>query len=289
MPSKILNGVVRRSDDDRDYKFEKHIAHLVKTVDVPDEFDLSTSVNEPPIADQGQKGACGAFSGAGALGYINNGAVLSPEFIYDQTRSLMGTLNEDSGVDNRTLASVLVKYGTCLEKQYPYTEKLITVAPSDKLVKYAQEYKALKYVFVDGIDQIMQTMVTLNTPVIFGMEVFSGFESDEAKNTGLIPMPSKTESGLGGHDQEIMGWNKNLDFGNGLIGGVKVRNSWGKNYFQSGYEWIPFAYFDSSLNYVFDSFVVMKNDTTVVSPTTTKRSNGFLSLIFAFLKSLFSI
>jgi C1A family cysteine protease len=102
-------------------------------------------------------------------------------------------------------------------------------------------------------------------------------------------MPKINETSIGGHDQVIVGWDKTLDFGNGIVGGFKVRNSWGSDVFQSGYEWIPFAYFDSSLNYVFDSFVVMKDDTIVVSPTTNKNSNGFLSLIFAFLKSLFYI
>src|SRR5438309_274810 len=110
-------GWIQQTKDDRDFKFTSKLKSL------PTSFDLSPNMG--PQLDQEDLGSCGPNSAAEMVDYDQKAEkhLLTPPsrlFIYYTTRSLMGTTNQDSGVDNRTLLKALNKYGYCPESQWPY-------------------------------------------------------------------------------------------------------------------------------------------------------------------------
>jgi C1A family cysteine protease len=70
-----------------------------------------------------------------------------------------------------------------------------------------------------------------------GFTVFDSFE-EAASNGGFIPYPKPTESVQGGHAVTIVGYDTNKEEGAFL-----VKNSWGVDWGEGGYGWIPMRYF----------------------------------------------
>ena len=67
-----------------------------------------------------------------------------------------------------------------------------------------------------------------------GFSVYSSFESPTVARTGIMPYPNTSrEQLLGGHAVLIVGYNKT---NNTFI----VRNSWGQNWGDRGYFYMPF-------------------------------------------------
>src|SRR3954469_15925510 len=89
----------------------------------PDEVDLSVpplAAPFEPIWDQSSIGSCGPHAVVGDIVFDLvkhgiTGVMPSRLFTYWVTRQLMGTVNQDSGVDNRTLLKSLNQYGWCDE------------------------------------------------------------------------------------------------------------------------------------------------------------------------------
>jgi C1A family cysteine protease len=71
---------------------------------------------------------------------------------------------------------------------------------------------------------------------VFGFTVFSSFESQDVANTGIMPMPNlKTEVVKGGHAIMAAGYDDSKE-------AVLIRNSWGEDWGENGYFWMPYDY-----------------------------------------------
>jgi C1A family cysteine protease len=77
--------------------------------------------------------------------------------------------------------------------------------------------------------------------VVFGFQVYSGFESDKVAKSGMLSLPAKSEELLGGHAVVIVGFDDDLVI-DGHAGAVKVRNSWGEGWGLKGHFWMPYKY-----------------------------------------------
>ena len=65
--------------------------------------------------------------------------------------------------------------------------------------------------------------------------------SDEVKKTGIMPMPEEDEDMLGGHAVMAAGYDNDTRM-------FLVRNSWGKNWGDNGYFWMPYDYISKTKN-----------------------------------------
>jgi C1A family cysteine protease len=83
----------------------------------------------------------------------------------------------------------------------------------------------------------MQMLGCLASGYIFlvGFTVYQSFESNDVALTGVVPMPQIGESVLGGHCVEIVGYSI-------LTRMFIFKNSWGVNWGDKGYGYMPFAY-----------------------------------------------
>jgi C1A family cysteine protease len=214
-----------------------------------------------PIEDQGQLGSCTANAGVGLFEYFERRAFGkyvdgSRLFLYKATRNLLGW-EADDGAYLRTTMGAMALFGVPPEKYWPYQEHKFNEEPSAFLYSYAQNYQALLYYRLDrpGINKdnllasIKQHLVN-GLPTIFG---FTCYTSLDLADNGDIPFPDRKENVEGGHAVMAVGFDDNkkiVNPGNKKIvstGAIMIRNSWGEEWGNKGYGWLPYDYIKNDI------------------------------------------
>jgi C1A family cysteine protease len=88
---------------------------------------------------------------------------------------------------------------------------------------------------MDGNLNEMRQSIALSYPVVFGFSVYDSFMSDQVARTGIYNEPKIGETYQGGHAVVIVGYDN-------ILRRFKVRNSWGLNWGQQGYVWMPYSF-----------------------------------------------
>lgn len=231
--------------DHRDFFFAAKHAVMAN---LPAKVDLSTpSLASPfePAWDQGKLGTCGPHSAAENLVFDMlryNFPLVMPSrlFIYYYTRKLMGTLQSDSGVDNRTMLKALAQYGWCDEALCPYSDDPQTFLqqPSGVAQAAALQNKISQYLAVPQDLSQLKACLASGYPFILGFTVYESFESVATAQTGDTPIPKQQEAVLGGHDVLCVGFDDaTLRF--------KFKNHWTPQWGKNGYGTLPYSYVTS--------------------------------------------
>jgi C1A family cysteine protease len=201
-----------------------------------------------PVKDQGQLGSCTANMAANMYEYMckrgkTSYVELSRLFIYKTTRWLLH-LTGDTGAYIRSALGALVVYGAPPEEYYPYEVSKFDETPDVLNAGFAQSFQVTKYFRLDkGVPSNEQLITRMKEYLAkgfclgIGFTVFDSFE-EAASNGGFIPYPKPNESVQGGHAVTIVGYDKNKEEGAFLI-----KNSWGTDWGERGYGWIPIKYF----------------------------------------------
>lgn len=227
------------SVDARDFLFTP------KTKELPKQVDLREKMS--PIVDQGQLGSCTSnalVSGLREYLLLQEGkdVRLSRLYHYWHERALEGTVDEDSGATLRDGMKVLKKFGVCPEEDFPYQIERFTEQPSKKAEEDAGQFKITEYHRVPTFNKLKAALAE-RLPVAIGIMVFESFESEEVAQTGIVPMPKWYEKELGGHAMLAVGYDDEKQH-------VIVRNSWGDQWGDGGYCYLPYDYFTHRI--VFD-------------------------------------
>ena len=81
---------------------------------------------------------------------------------------------------------------------------------------------------------------------MFGFTVYSSYA--QAASTGKIPYPTAGEKIVGGHAIVTVGYDDTMKIKNTNTGGIDttgallIRNSWGTEWGDNGYGWLPYNY-----------------------------------------------
>jgi C1A family cysteine protease len=218
-------GWKRQSFDPRDWKY--HVPRRV-TAALPPSFDLTGSMG--PLLDQADLGACGPHSAAECIDYdqkVEGLPVVVPSrlFIYWCVRDLMGTTDQDSGVDNRTMLKALNRRGFCPESLWAYDTSRFAERPPQACFDAALPNRITAYAAVaKQLDQMKGCLAT-GRPFIFGFDVFPSMMTDAVAASGVVPDPTPGETAEGGHDVTIVAYDDN-GFGKVPGGAFKFRNHW---------------------------------------------------------------
>ncbi len=255
--------------DLRDYTDEKpELADLVKKIGfdpqgavepaLPENTDLTEWC--APIENQKTLGACSAHAAVGMVEYFAKRAHQkyldgSRLFIYKATRNLMGTIG-DTGAWLRNAMGALSLCGVPPEKYWPYTDAKpdFDAEPPAFVYAVADNFEALRYFCHDPAqntipaDQVLASVkkyLAAGIPAIFGFFGFPSFGQTDVP--GGIPYPAPDESAQWGHAVMAVGYDNgikitNLKSNQTTVGALKIRNSWGTEWGQSGYGWLPYDY-----------------------------------------------
>lgn len=209
-----------------------------------------------PVEDQGQLGSCTAHAGVALYEYFERKAYGrhidgSRLFLYKATRNLLGW-EADDGAYLRTTMAAMALFGIVPEKYWPYHEYKFNDEPGAFLYSYAQSYQALLYYRLDsqGVTKpnlLLKIKEHLRTglPLIFG---FTCYSSLYTADDGNIPFPDKDEDVDGGHAVMAVGFDDDKQITNcnnkkiKTKGAILIRNSWGTEWGDNGYGWLPYEY-----------------------------------------------
>jgi C1A family cysteine protease len=216
-----------------------HIADTSELV-VLDEVDPRAEL--PDVFDQGQLGSCTANAVAAAVEYdakLNRSdpGFLSRLWIYYYERKLEGApADQDTGAHGRDGFKVCRKLGTPLEQDWPYDITKFSDEPPASLDAEAGQHRISNYKSVPRNVDSMRAVLSNRQTIAFGFSVYESFESQQVAQTGVVPLPTRNEKLLGGHEVLLVGYLKD-EPNYGL-----VRNSWGTGWGIKGYFLMPWAY-----------------------------------------------
>ena len=223
--------------DQRDRYYQAPPSILEK---LPVSVDLRPQCNFP-LFDQGSLGSCTANSIGAAIQFLlkkqkKQEFIPSRLFIYYNERRMEGTIGSDAGAMIRDGIKSVNKDGTTNENLWPYVIEKFTQKPPSKAYSEAKLHQVIQYSrIVQDLDQ-MKSCLAEGYPFVFGFAVYSSFFKAQK---GQIPMPSQSEKLMGGHAVLAVGYKDDTQQ-------FIVRNSWGNNWGDAGYFYMPYQYLTNS-------------------------------------------
>lgn len=150
----------------------------------------------------------------------------------------------DTGAFLRSTMKALVLFGLPPEEWWPYDIDTFEDEPDPFLYAYAMNCKAIKYVRLDPADtQATQVLKNVKAAVAAGFAAMFGFAVyDSLDAEADVPYPRSTDRQRGGHAVLCVGYDDNRPCRNAEKGALLIRNSWGTEWGDGGYGWLPYKY-----------------------------------------------
>lgn len=217
---------------------------------LPEFVDLSYWC--PPIKNQKPLNSCTACAAIDLVEYFQNRTHdeytnASVLFLYKVARKLMHR-EGDVGASIRETMKAMVLFGIPPKEYWPYEPSKIDEEPSGFCYSYAQNYQTIQYFRLDTpglrvsdlLAQIKMTLVA-GLPSMFGLTIYSSIYEDVNYKRGYIPIPKPKDNVEGGHAVVAVGYDDSKTIGDS-VGALLIRNSWGTNWGEQGYGWLPYDY-----------------------------------------------
>lgn len=223
---------------------------------VPGKVDLRPWLTA--VENQGDTMSCVANAVAGAYEYLakmhtGNDVDVSRLFVYYNARRLeveADTPIEDDGACIRSAIESLKLYGACAEVTYPFDEKRVNEVPPPPVYAEAAQFLVEDMRLVPTELAAWKSCLAQGLPIIFGLNLYQSFERQRKK--GMVPMPSAREAARASHGSHAMLAVGYSDPDRVFI----VRNSWGADWGDRGYCYIPYDYLLNSEFNDGDSWVI---------------------------------
>jgi hypothetical protein len=195
-----------------------------------------------PVENQGELQSCTANAIAGAYEYLikkHTGAHvdLSRLFIYYNARWRNGEQREDCGSVIQYGMESLQNFGACDEKVWPYKSAAVLEQPKRRSYAQAEKFRVLDMQKVDVHLDHWRHCLAEGYPIVFGCALFESFD-DCNKHHGVVPMPDPQAVARGEHGRHAMLCVGYSDVDKVFI----VRNSWGEDWGDAGYCYMPYNY-----------------------------------------------
>ena len=157
--------------------------------------------------------------------------------IYWDARSFNHEETDDAGCGMRDAIDAVSKWGAADEVYWPFTKENLLHAPSHaarnnaaRLADYAKLYARV----TPSLD-ILTSIISGGEPFVFGMAVYESFEGSKVAKTGIMEMPTQGQRMLGRHAVTGTGFDHD-------VRQIKVLNSWGQDWGENGFFFMPFDY-----------------------------------------------
>lgn len=238
----IKFGWIKDRPDKRDWMYPRSWFPRI----IPRRVDLRDRCSD--IEDQGNLGSCVGNAVASAIEFVD---LLTPEqyreasrlFIYYNARAMIGMENEDSGCHIRDAVKSVASKGVCSEDLWPYDVRKFAVKPTEECYDDGLKHRTIEYRRLQTLDEIKACLAE-GYPVVMGFYVYPSCMTDEVARTGHIPFPSCIEryrgGPIGGHAGKLVGFNDDTQE-------FTDKNSWGKEWGDKGYGYLPYKFITQKL------------------------------------------
>ncbi|HSB10676.1 MAG TPA: C1 family peptidase [Blastocatellia bacterium] len=213
---------------------------------LPPKVDLRPFLS--PIEQQEQISSCTAHAIIGLVEYLQIATRAeyvdaSRLFLYKATRNLL-QWSGDSGAYLRETIKALRLFGVCPERYWEYDAEKLDDEPSTFCYSFAANYKSMSYYRMENLTDIKRSLAQ-GYPVALGFTCFESIFLDRVRRNGVISYPQKNERNSGGHAVLAVGYIE-AEPGTrkvpGSSGSLIIRNSWGPNWGEAGYGYLPYAF-----------------------------------------------
>tara|TARA_R110002073_G_scaffold73085_17_gene178879 strand:- start:32593 stop:33369 length:777 start_codon:yes stop_codon:yes gene_type:complete len=207
------------------------------------------------VDDQGELNASSAFAALSAVEYFERRVTGrtydgSRLFLYQATRHRIAKAGRDladSGADLRSTLKVLTHIGVPPEEYWPYNIESFRSEPSLFVLSLATPPKTLRYFRItgDGCDgdatwRALKSFLAAGFPVLFGFSVPSSLNDGPD-----IFFRKDHDAPRGGQSVVAVGYHLNR-FGLNQDA-ILIRSSWGQQWGDNGYGWLPASFVRSYL------------------------------------------
>ena len=194
------------------------------------------------VEDQGQTSSCVANAVAGAYEYAVKRATqenydVSRLFVYYNARWANKEQDEDAGSIIQYAMDGLQKFGACAETTWPFKKELLLQKPNQTSYKQGADGRVKEMRQVPVTLEAWKQCLAEGLPIVFGCVLFDSFDDCENRG-GVVPMPNPqelTRKEHGGHSMCCVGYSD-------VEGVFIIRNSWGKDWADQGYCYMPYNY-----------------------------------------------
>jgi C1A family cysteine protease len=205
----------------------------------------------PEVGDQQQIHSSAAQACVDLVQYFDRRAFgriveLSKLFVYQATQQLLGT-SGNYGLDLRTTLKAIVTFGIPYEQHWPYDPEKLCDEPSAFLYSIADRYRSVRYVRLDGRNRtgretlaVVKAFLDAGFPSVFGFSVPASISRN-----GDVPYRPTFDNIQGGQAVVAVGYDDERL--SSTKGALLFRNSWGREWGEDGYGWLPYAYVEEQL------------------------------------------
>lgn len=223
---------------------------------LPTQIDFRSEMSH--IRDQKELGSCTSFAASALVEYFEQKRYqrhidISTLFTYKTTRNLM-KVTGDTGAYLRTTMGSIALFGSPPEEYWEYDISKFDVEPKPFCYAFASNYQSLRYIRIDtpGIYDTMllgqlKKFLANKVPIMFGFSCFDSL-NQATTNGGKVPFPSQYENLIGGHAITMCGYDDDFTITNNTTGQTTTgafifKNSWGLEWGDKGYGYLPYEYF----------------------------------------------
>jgi C1A family cysteine protease len=223
---------------------------------LPPKVDLRPQMTA--VENQGETSSCVANAVAGAYEYLvkqhlgEDAYDVSRLFIYYNARRASGCEGEDGGSIISDAISGLREHGACSEETWPFDEGAVLDEPHGEAYEEASQFLVEDVLQVPTTLEAWRTCLAEGSPIVFGISLFNSFDNHRKK--GLVPLPTNKETARESHSGHAMLCVGYSDPDKLFI----VRNSWGTDWGDGGYCYIPYSYLLNSKFNDGDSWIIRR-------------------------------
>ena len=222
------------------------------TVSSAKKLDLSEYFPQVEDDDQLEVRACSACAVAALAGYFERRSAGGPArgsrlFLY-QTALRASERVGDCDIGLRATIRALARFGLPPERLWPYEPARVTVAPEPFLYSFGREYQSLVYIRLEPTGATgKEVLQSVKAHLVAGFPSVLGFPAFESLTRDLdVAFPTRFDAVLGGAAAVAVGYDDTRRI-RSTKGAFRVRMSWGPDWGEGGYGWLPYAYVEERL------------------------------------------
>jgi C1A family cysteine protease len=210
-----------------------------KVKNLPQKVDLRKYLSSIEM-QVGNSCVANAFAGAYeylAMRELGESADVSRLFIYYNARYLADEQDNDSGSMMVNAIEGLKEYGACSESIWANDYEMITEEPDEDSYNHGANFKIVEAEYIETDLDLWRATLADGFPIAFALNTFNSFDK-ATTNKGRVLMPKNTDS-----ERKSHGWHAMLCVGYSDPDRMFiVRNSWGEEWGDGGYCYIPYDY-----------------------------------------------